>query len=318
MKVLITGGAGFLGQHLAASLLKKGHCIEVLDDLSTSKNVFSINTNQNLSFIQGSILDQQLVSTLIQRAELVIHLAAIVGVSNVMNSPLRGLQTNVLGSELIIRTCYANSVPIVLTSSSEIYGKNDSGPLSELSDRVIGVPQISRWSYSDSKAIEEAFALAYFKEKNLSVKIVRLFNTVGPGQRSEFGMVLPSFIESAMSHQDIIVHGTGLQKRCFMHVIDAVSGITKVIESDKAIGSVYNLGNPSEITILDLAKKVKEISHSKSKIVFRSHKDVYGEDFQDMDSRFPDITKAESELGWKPFKSLDEIIQESIDFYNQA
>lgn len=268
--------------------------------------------------IQGSILDQQLVSTLIHRAELVIHLAAIVGVSNVMNSPLRGLQTNVLGSELIIRTCYNNGVPIVLTSSSEIYGKNDSGPLSELSDRVIGVPQISRWSYSDSKAIEEAFALAYFREKNLSVKIIRLFNTVGPGQRSEFGMVLPSFIESAMLNKDIIVHGTGLQKRCFMHVIDAVLGITKVIESDKAIGSVYNLGNPSEITILDLAKKVKEIAQSKSKIVFKSYTDVYGEDFQDMNSRFPDITKAESELGWKPFKSLDQIIQDSIDFYKLA
>lgn len=307
MKILITGGAGFIGNHLTKSLIPLGHEITVLDNLETS-NI----PNGEFQFCEGSILDEQLVSKLVKNVDQVVHLAASVGVNNIIESPLRGLKTNVLGSEIVIRACSNANKALLLTSSSEIYGKNTSNSLNELSDRVIGVPQKSRWSYSDSKAIEEAFALAYFRELDLPVKIVRLFNTVGPGQIGDYGMVMPRLIDSAIRNLDLEIYGTGQQTRCFMHVSDAVRGIISFMEKDSAVGEVVNLGNPQEISILKLAELVVSETNSRSKIKFISHHEIFGEDFEDMERRVPEISKAKELLDWLPIKNLQEIIRDIL------
>ncbi len=308
MKILITGGAGFVGSHLTIQLEALGHQVIVLDNFTTSLRVSSkINS---VEIIEGSILDETLTSSLIKEVDQVIHLAAAVGVANIIDSPLRGLQTNVLGAEIVIRNCAKFSKPILLTSTSEIYGKNDSAILHEQSDRVIGVPQISRWSYSDAKAVEEAFALAYHFEKGLEVKIVRLFNTVGPGQLGEYGMVVPRFVRSAIRNLDIEIYGDGRQTRCFMHVKDAVLGIVRFLETNGVGGQVINLGNPEEISIEKLALKIINYSNSDSKIVFKKHEDVFGIGFEDMLRRVPDVSKASKILNWKPFIGIDKIIED--------
>lgn len=309
MKILITGGAGFIGRHLSRKLINDGNDITVLDNLQTSSGL-----PQDVRFINGSILDEDLVAEQVKLNDQVIHLAATVGVSNIIDSPLRGLRTNVLGSEIVIRTCSLESKPILLTSSSEVYGKNASDSLSETSDRVVGVPQKSRWSYSDSKAIEEAFALAYFREEGLNVKIVRLFNTVGPGQLGNYGMVLPRFMDSAMQNQDIEIYGDGKQTRCFMHVSDAVEGILLFMKNADAFGEVINLGNPEEISILELAEKIIRYTGSASTLKFLQYEDVFGIGFEDMERRVPDISKARRILGWKPSKTINDIIHDSHEY----
>ncbi len=309
MNILITGGAGFIGKHLTQKLIDDGYDVTILDNLETSSEV-----PKNVRFINGSILNESLVSRLVKSSDQVIHLAAAVGVSNIIASPLRGLRTNVLGSEIVIRMCSVEEKPILLTSSSEVYGKNISDSLSETSDRVVGVPQKSRWSYSDSKAIEEAFALAYFKEVGLQVKIVRLFNTVGPGQVGHYGMVLPRFMESAIHNRDIEIYGDGKQTRCFMHVSDAVAGIMLFMKNQRASGEVVNLGNPEEISIVDLASLIVEYAKSTSNLKFLKYKDVFGPDFEDMERRVPNISKATQILGWKPFKTINDIIRDSYEY----
>jgi UDP-glucose 4-epimerase len=251
---------------------------------------------------------------LVKRTDKVIHLAALVGVLNIVKKPLSGLRTNVLGSEIVIRNCADHSRPIILTSSSEIYGKNDSNSLNELSDRVIGIPQKTRWTYSDSKAIEEAFALAYHKEHGLPVKIVRLFNTVGPGQSGEYGMVLPRFFNAALMNRDVEVYGSGSQTRCFMHVEDAVSGICKMLATDNFSGEVFNLGSPEEISIKNLAMKIIDLTKSDSKIIHKNHEQIYGQNFEDMEKRIPDINKAKSLLNWYPMKNLDNILSDMYEY----
>ena len=308
MKFLVTGGAGFIGSHLSGRLSSLGHTVSVLDTLETSSPPKDLT-----QFHSGSILDENLVLKLVKEADQVIHLAAAVGVSNIIDSPLRGLRTNVIGSEIVIRICAQENKSLLLTSSSEIYGKNTSDSLNELSDRVIGVPQKSRWSYSDSKAIEEAFALAYFRETDFRVKIVRLFNTVGPGQVGDYGMVLPRFIHSAIHNSDINIYGTGQQTRCFMHVNDAINGIVNFIEKDDVYGEVINLGNPQEISIIDLAERIIFLTNSNSKLCFHSHQKVFGSNFEDMEKRVPDISKARKLLSWEPKIGLDEIIQDTVN-----
>ena len=309
MKILVTGGAGFIGKHLTQLLLDKGHQVTVLDSLETASA-----PTASINFIQGSILNEALVTKLVKEVDQVIHLAAAVGVANIIQSPLRGLRTNVIGSEIVIRACAIAIKPILLTSSSEIYGKNNSNSLNEMSDRIIGVPQKSRWSYSDSKAIEEAFAIAYFREVGLPTKIVRLFNTVGPGQVGDYGMVLPRFMRSAINDEEIEIYGDGNQTRCFMHVIDAVAGIVKFMENDEMNGEVVNLGNPQEITIKDLASRIISITNSKSSIRFKQHEEVFGMGFEDMDRRVPDVSKATNKLGWTPTKNIEEIVQEIYEY----
>lgn len=309
MNILITGGAGFIGKHLSRRLIEDGHDVTVLDSLETSSEL-----PQDVRFIKGSILNESLVSEQVKSSDQVIHLAAAVGVSNIIDSPLRGLKTNVLGSEIVIRTCSVEGKPILLTSSSEVYGKNSSDSLSETSDRVVGVPQKSRWSYSDSKAIEEAFALAYSKEEGLDAKIIRLFNTVGPGQVGNYGMVLPRFMDSAMRNTDIEIYGDGKQTRCFMHVSDAVEGILLFMKNVDASGEVINLGNPEEISILDLAAKIIQYTKSTSTLKFLQFEDVFGVGFEDMERRVPDISKASKILGWNPSKTINDIIRDSHEY----
>jgi UDP-glucose 4-epimerase len=313
MKVLVTGGSGFIGSYLIPALVTKGHEVTILDNFITSLRPVNKDSSTSINFVEGSILDERLVAQLVYDADQVVHLAAAVGVANIVSSPLRGLQTNVLGSEIVIRNSSTYSKPILLTSSSEVYGKNESSSLNELSDRIVGVPQVSRWSYSDSKAIEEAFAIAYHKECQLPIKIVRLFNTVGPGQLGDYGMVIPRLMRSAIRNEDLQIYGDGAQTRCFMHVLDAVQGIVKFLENEGNDGQTINLGNPEEISIRNLAEKI--ISHSKSysKIKFRNHEEVFGKGFEDMRRRVPDITKASRMLDWLPEKNLDYIIE---DVYN--
>ncbi len=312
MKVLVTGGGGFIGKHLVGALLELNHSVVVLDNFVTSSNFEDDQLMKNLQIVHGSILDEESVCKLVETVDSVIHLAAAVGVKNIMQSPLNGLRTNVLGSEKIIRNCSKFGVPILILSSSEVYGKNHSHSLNEESDRVIGVPQVSRWSYSDSKAIEEAFALAYHRELNLKVKIIRLFNTVGPGQRHEYGMVIPQFINSALQNRDIEIFGDGSQTRCFMHVSDAVDGMLKIFLSQDFFGEVFNLGNPEEIRISELAELVKRETNSRSEIVYLEYSKVYGENFEDMSRRFPDISKARRLLDWEPKIGIREIIRDSV------
>jgi UDP-glucose 4-epimerase len=309
VNILITGGAGFIGKHLSRRLTNDGYDVTVLDNLETSSGL-----PQDVRFVNGSILNESLVAEQVKSSDQVIHLAAAVGVSNIIDSPLRGLKTNVLGSEIVIRTCSAEGKPILLTSSSEVYGKNASDSLSENSDRVVGVPQKSRWSYSDSKAIEEAFALAYSKEEGLNAKIVRLFNTVGPGQVGNYGMVLPRFMDAAMRNNDIEIHGDGKQTRCFMHVSDAVEGILLFMQNVNTSGEVINLGNPEEISILDLAARVIQYTNSSSTLKFLQYEEVFGVGFEDMERRVPDISKAAKILGWKPSKTINDIIRDSYEY----
>jgi UDP-glucose 4-epimerase len=310
MKILVTGGSGFIGSNLVPVLASKGHEVTILDNFTTGLRPVKKNLSNPVKYVEGSILDERLVARLVMDADQVVHLAAAVGVANIIQSPLRGLQTNVLGSEIVIRNCSIYSTPILLTSSSEIYGKNESSPLSELSDRVVGVPQISRWSYSDSKAIEEAFAFAYHKEKQLDIKIIRLFNTVGPGQLGDYGMVIPRLMQSAIRNQDLEIYGDGEQTRCFMHVNDAVQGIVKFLELTGENCQVINLGNPEEISIWKLAEKIISCSKSRSKIKLKSHDEIFGKGFEDMRRRVPDITKTSKMLDWLPEKNIDDIIDD--------
>jgi len=314
LNILVTGGAGFIGSHLIPELLKLGHTVTILDNFETSSKNFRSKPPDSAEIVDGSILDEPLTSALIKESDQVIHLAAAVGVANIIESPLRGLQTNVIGSEIVLRNCSKFSRPILLTSSSEIYGKNNFGPLNEYSDRIVGVPQIARWSYSDSKAIEESFALAYSREFGLEVKIARLFNTVGPGQKSDFGMVLPNFVKSALSNKSLKVHGDGSQKRCFMHGHDAVNGIVALLSAPNFGNRIYNLGNPEEISIVNLAELVIKTSGSTSMIEFIGYDEVFGPGFEDMKSRIPDIKSAKNDLNWRPRKTLEEIINDSINY----
>ena len=312
MKVLVTGGSGFIGSHLVPEVVTRGHEVTILDNYVTGTRPKSQDGSKPVTYVEGSILDENLVLNLVSQTDEIVHLAAAVGVANIIDSPLRGIQTNVIGSEIVIRNCARQGKPLLLTSSSEIYGKNNFGPLNENSDRIVGVPQKQRWSYSDSKAIEEALAIAYSKEVGLPLKIVRLFNTVGPGQKSEYGMVIPRFIKSALSNTDIEIYGDGKQTRCFMHIKDAVDGILAILESKKALGEVFNLGNPTETTIFELAEKIVEITKSKSKLRFVSHDSVFGPDFEDMEKRIPDISKATRYLTWFPTRNLHTILTDSI------
>ena len=312
MKVLVTGGSGFIGSHLVPELILKGYQVIVMDNYSTGTRPHEQSVSESIEFIDGSILDEKLVESLIQKVDRVVHLAAAVGVANIIASPLRGIQTNVFGSEVVIRNCAIQHKPILLTSSSEIYGKNNDGPLSEISDRIVGVPQKQRWSYSDSKAIEEALTIAYSREIGLDYKIVRLFNTVGPRQKSEYGMVIPRFIKSALQHSEIEIYGDGKQTRCFMHVKDAVEGLIKVFENESASGEVFNLGNPTETSIIELAELIVSMTDSKSKFRFTPYDLIFGQDFEDMERRIPDISKANEFLDWSPTRNLEQILKESI------
>ena len=314
MKYLITGGAGFIGSHLAEKLIARGDQVVIFDNLSTgsANNLSSIK--EKINFEEGDILDKSVIDKLVAESDYVVHLAAALGVFNIVNKPLESLKTNLQGSEIVLEACDKYRKPVLVASTSEIYGKNDKLPLNEEDDRIIGHPLKSRWSYSEAKAVDESLAYFYYLENKLPIRIVRFFNTVGPRQVGHYGMVVPRFVSSALKNEPLSVYGSGDQIRCFCHVTDAVRGLLLVMDSDKAIGEVFNVGNNQQISIMELAKKVIEITGSKSSIEKISYEKAYPEGFEDMQRRVPDISKIKQVLGWAPEINLDQIINDIAAF----
>ncbi len=314
MKYLITGGSGFIGSHLAEKLLLNGNQVSIIDDLSTGVKSNLANIEEMISFKQGSILDHVLIDQMVAESDFIVHLAASLGVFNIVNHPLDSLKTNLTGTEIVLEASDKHSKPILIASTSEIYGKNNKVPLSEEDDRIIGHPLKSRWSYSEAKAVDESLSYFYFLENKLPVRIVRFFNTVGPRQVGHYGMVVPRFVSSALKNEPIEVYGSGEQIRCFCHVDDAVKALLLVMESEQAVGQVFNVGNNQQISIMDLAKKVIELTNSKSEIIRVSYAEAYPEGFEDMQMRVPDISKINKVLGWSPQIGLNQIIKDIAAF----
>ncbi len=319
MRILITGGAGFIGSHLAEDLLAEGNDVTILDNLSTGKleNIASLEGNPNFHIVIGDILNEFLVDKLVERADWVFHLAAAVGVDLIVKNPLQSLMTNIKGSEIVLESVYRYHRKILITSTSEIYGKNTNGPLKEEDDRILGSPLKARWSYSTSKAVDEILAYVYWKEKKVSTIIVRLFNTVGPRQTGAYGMVIPRFVEQALKDQDITVYGDGTQSRCFLYVKDATQGMLSLIKQADAVGQVFNLGSQEEITIQELAEEVIRLTGSRSRIVYVSYDQAYEDGFEDMQRRVPDTTKASRLMGFKPTMGLREILNMVIEEFRK-
>jgi UDP-glucose 4-epimerase len=314
MKILVTGGAGFIGSHLVDRLIREGHQVTVLDDLTTGsqENLSHHTLGEFYEFVQGSVLDAELVSKLVSKADYIFHLAAAVGVFNIVNKPLESLLTNVRGTENLLFFANEYSVPVLITSSSEVYGKNVSDSLKESDDRILGSPLTLRWSYSEAKAIDESLAYAYWVENKLETRIVRFFNTVGSRQLGSYGMVLPRFIDAALKNEPIKIYGNGTQTRCFAHVSDVVEALIKVAFSPNTIGKVVNIGNNVEISMTELAKKILDHTGSKSEIVYVPYKDAYGDGFEDMERRVPNIDLIKQLVNWTPKIGLDGIIEEII------
>ena len=310
MKYLITGGAGFIGSHLAEKLVNRGAEVTIVDDFSTglSSNLKSIEGKYHI--FRGSILDRSVMADLVLQSDYVVHLAAALGVFNIVNKPLESLKTNLQGSEIVLEAADKYKKPVLIASTSEVYGKNNKVPLNEEDDRIIGHPLKSRWSYSEAKAVDESLAYFYYLENKLPIRIVRFFNTVGPRQVGNYGMVVPRFVSAALKNQPLQVYGDGDQIRCFCHVDDAVRALLLVMDSDKAVGNVFNIGNNQQISIIELAKKIIEITGSKSEIVKVPYSEAYPEGFEDMQRRVPDISKIKSVLGWTPQIGLDQIIKD--------
>ncbi len=318
MNVLITGGAGFIGSFLAQEYENNGHSVTILDNLSTG-NVANLKAfGFRGEIVSGDIRDQDLVAGLVEKTDLIFHMAAALGVLNIMNSPIESISTNILGSEVVLKAADKFRKRIFIASTSEIYGKNPKQPLSEEDDRVIGTPQNIRWSYSDAKAIEESMARSLNIQNGLKVTTVRFFNTVGPRQTGQYGMVIPKLVQSALRNEDLLVHGDGSQSRVFCHVADAVSAVIQLMETEKSLGEVYNVGGVGEVTIKELAEKVRIKSNSSSKIKFIPYKEVYPVGFEDMQRRVPDISKVSSLLGWNPIRGLDQIIDDVIEYHRLA
>jgi UDP-glucose 4-epimerase len=313
-KYLVTGGAGFIGSHVCDALIARGDSVVVLDNLWTgvSHNLDGLVGNPSFDFISGSILDSDLVDSLVASVDSVLHFAAAVGVFTIVDKPLESLTTNLRGTENVLESAAKHGRPVMIASSSEIYGTagSDGTPLSEESDRIVGSPLKSRWSYSEAKAIDESMAIFYHLEKGLPVRLVRFFNTVGPRQVGHYGMVVPRFVEAAKAGTPLAVYGTGTQSRCFCHVSDAVAAVLMLIDSPAAVGQVFNVGNDVEISIGELAKKVVSQLGSSSSIEMIPYKDAYAPGFEDMQRRIPDISKIKSVIGWAPKLGLEEIIKD--------
>lgn len=316
MKILITGGAGFIGSHLAEHLLSHNNQVIVIDNLSTGRyeNIEHLLNNKHFEFVEGNILDVTLVDKLVEKVDHIFHLAAAVGVDLIVKKPLESLTTNIKGSEIVLDGALRYRKKILITSTSEIYGKNVNGPLKEDDDRILGSPLKTRWGYSTAKAVDEMLAHIYYKEKKLPTIIVRLFNTVGPRQTGAYGMVMPRFIEQALKNEPLSVYGSGKQSRCFLHVKDAVSALIKLTEEPKVIGEVFNIGSQEEINIEQLAKYIINLTNSSSKIEYIPYAQAYEEGFEDMQRRIPDISKIRKFIGFKPTYTLSEIIKDTIGY----
>ena len=315
MRILITGGAGFIGSHLTDRLVADGHQVTILDNLATGRkeNLEAHLGGKSVNFVKGSILDLPLLDGLIKETEYVFHLAAAVGVFNIVNHPLDSLMTNIRGTENVLESAHKYSKPVFVTSSSEVYGKNISDSLKESDDRILGAPVTLRWSYSEAKAIDESLAYAYWVEKKLETRIVRFFNTVGPRQLGAYGMVVPRFVQFALKNEPITIYGNGEQTRCFGHVLDAVDAVVRIAFAENTIGKVINIGNDFEISINNLAKKVIADTNSKSEIVYVPYEEAYGDGFEDMERRVPNIELIKSLVGWEPMRDLSTMISDIAD-----
>lgn len=310
MRILVTGGAGFIGSHLSERLIQEGHQLKLLDDFSTgsNENLQTLTNNPNCQIITGSVLDVNLLDLLLKESDYVFHLAASVGVFNIVNNPLKSLLINIRGTENVLEIAHFYNVPVLVTSSSEVYGKNNADSLKESDDRILGSPLTLRWSYSEAKAIDESLAYAYYVENNLETRIVRFFNTVGPRQLGQHGMVIPRFIKSALQNEPILIYGDGNQTRCFAHVYDVIDALVAVAFENKTIGKVINIGNNFEISIKDLAHKIVRETNSKSEILYVPYEEAYGNGFEDMERRVPNLNLIKDLIGWVPTRDLSRII----------
>ena len=314
MKYLVTGGAGFIGSHLVDSLLKRGDEVIVLDDFSTGNrtNLKLIEKSPQLSLIDGSVLDRSLVDAWISQVDGCFHMAAAVGVQKILLDPLTSIKTNIHGTENVLDAASKNQIPVLLASTSEIYGKNSSGLLNENSDRILGSPLITRWNYAEAKALDESYAKALVDHASLKVKIIRYFNTVGPRQSSSYGMVIPTFFRAALSGEPLMIHGDGTQQRIFCHIEDAISGTLALWDVKSGFGEAFNLGGTEEISVLDLAKKILQMTNSKSQLQFVPYEVLKSQGFEDMKRRLPDTRKLRELTKWSAKKAINEILH---DYY---
>jgi UDP-glucose 4-epimerase len=310
MRVFITGGAGFIGSHLADHYVAAGDQLTILDNFSTGSKTNIAHLEGKVTTVNGDIRNVELVESLTKDTDLVLHMAAALGVNTILESPLESISTNITGSEVVLNAAAKFNKRIIIASTSEIYGKNPKQPLNETDDRVVGAPQKIRWTYSDAKAIEEAMAFALHQEKKLPVTTVRLFNTVGPRQTGRYGMVVPRFVHAALKNEPITIYGDGTQSRVFCHVDDAVQAIAAIAHTDSTIGDVYNVGGNGEVTIKQLAEKVIALTGSQSTITYTPYSDAYPAGFEDIQRRVPDTSKIKSAIGWAPGKDLNQIISD--------
>lgn len=318
MKALITGGAGFIGSHLADELLRRGEVVSVIDNLSTGKleNVDHLMSSPRFSIAFETILNETVMDRLVSECDIIYHLAAAVGVELIVNKPVQVIQTNILGTDVVLKLANRYLKKVVLTSTSEIYGKSDKVPFNEGDDRVLGPTTKNRWSYSCSKAIDEFLALAYHKETKLEVVIVRLFNTVGPRQTGRYGMVIPRFVTQALKGEPMTVYNDGNMVRCFTYVTDVVNAMLNLASQQEAVGNIFNIGSEESISMKDLAHKIKQKTKSDSEIVFIPYDKAYEEGFEDMSIRVPDLSRIRALIGYQPTVTLDEILDRVIDYFS--
>lgn len=316
MKVLITGGAGFIGSHLAERHLQRGDEVYIIDDLSTGsiENIEHIKDLPSFHYALDSVTNHRLIAEMVDLCDVIYHLAAAVGVRLIVESPVRTIETNIRGTEVVLEYAAKKRKRVLLTSTSEVYGKRDRVPFREDDDLVMGATNKGRWSYACSKAIDEFLAIAYWKEKRVPTVIARLFNTVGPRQTGRYGMVIPNFVKQALRGEEITVYGDGSQSRCFTHVNDVVGALMNLIEHPQAVGEVYNIGSDQEVTILQLAERIKDLTDSDSPITFLPYDKAYEEGFEDMLRRVPDTSKIGSLIGYRPTFNLDEILKSVISY----
>ncbi len=321
MRSLITGGAGFIGSHLAEKLLARGHRVHVLDDLSTGsmENIRALKDDPRFGYTIDTCASTQLVAELVDEADVVFHLAAAVGVDLIVESPVRTIETNVHGTEVVLAQAAKKRRPVLVASTSEVYGKSTSFPFAEDGDLVLGPSTTGRWSYACSKAIDEFLALAYWKERKLPTVVARLFNTVGPRQTGRYGMVVPTLVGQALSGRPLTVFGDGTQTRCFCHVDDVVRALADLMAlGEPAYGEVFNIGSQEEVSILELAERVRRLTRSDSEIQLVAYDEAYEAGFEDMPRRYPRIDKIEAAVGWRPTRSLDEILGDVVGYQQTA
>lgn len=317
MRALITGGSGFIGSHLAEELIRRGDQVYIIDNLSTGRleNVEHLLSSPRFNIAVETILNETVMDRLVSECDIIYHLAAAVGVELIVSKPVEVIQTNILGTEMVLKLANRYLKKVIITSTSEIYGKSEKVPFKETDDRVLGPTTKNRWSYSSTKAIDEFLALAYHKENNLDVVVVRLFNTVGPRQTGRYGMVIPRLIVQALKGEPLTVYGTGEQVRCFAYVTDVVDAILSLSHNNEAVGQIFNVGNDQPVSIMDLAKKIKEKTNSESEIVKIPYGEAYEEGFEDMIIRTPDLTKIKTLIGYQPKVNLDQILDNVIEYF---